>query len=156
MTRPAGHRPQSASARSGGALARRVRHVHFVGIGGIGMSGIAEVLLNLGFEVSGSDLRATAATERLAGLGGRVFQGHDARPRGRGGRGGDLLRGGPGQPRGGPRPRAGDPGHPAGGDARRADAPEVRRGGGRLPRQDHDHVHDRRASSTTPGWTRRW
>ena len=76
MTRSSGHRPQSASARFGGALSRRVRHVHFVGIGGIGMSGIAEVLLNLGFEVSGSDLRATAATERLAGLGGRVFQGH--------------------------------------------------------------------------------
>jgi len=49
-----------------------------VGIGGIGMSGIAEVLLNLGFEVSGSDLKATPVTERLAKLGARVFDGHAA------------------------------------------------------------------------------
>jgi UDP-N-acetylmuramate--alanine ligase len=54
------------------------KRIHLVGIGGIGMSGIAEVLLNLGFEVSGSDLRATAVTERLASLGGRIFQGHNA------------------------------------------------------------------------------
>jgi UDP-N-acetylmuramate--alanine ligase len=56
----------------------RVKHVHLVGIGGAGMSGIAEVLLNLGFVVSGSDLRRTDVTERLAGLGGRVHIGHDA------------------------------------------------------------------------------
>jgi UDP-N-acetylmuramate--alanine ligase len=49
-----------------------------VGIGGIGMSGIAEVLLNLGFTVSGSDLKATPVTERLAKLGARVFEGHAA------------------------------------------------------------------------------
>ncbi|HOT01522.1 MAG TPA: Mur ligase domain-containing protein, partial [Acidobacteriota bacterium] len=51
---------------------RRARRVHFVGVGGIGMSGIAEVLLNLGFEVSGSDLRDTEITRRLARLGARV------------------------------------------------------------------------------------
>lgn len=51
-------------------------HIHFVGIGGIGMSGIAELLLNLGYEVSGSDLRSTDITRRLVQLGGAVFQGH--------------------------------------------------------------------------------
>jgi UDP-N-acetylmuramate--alanine ligase len=55
---------------------RKIQHVHFVGIGGSGMSGIAEVLLNLGYAVSGSDLKRTAATERLASLGARVFEGH--------------------------------------------------------------------------------
>jgi UDP-N-acetylmuramate--alanine ligase len=53
------------------------QHLHFVGIGGIGMSGIAEVLLNLGYEISGSDLRLGPATERLASLGARIYQGHD-------------------------------------------------------------------------------
>ena len=56
----------------------RIRHVHFVGIGGSGMSGIAEVLLNLGFTVSGSDLRRSATTDRLAGLGARIHEGHAA------------------------------------------------------------------------------
>ncbi|NVM22384.1 MAG: UDP-N-acetylmuramate--L-alanine ligase [Desulfobacterales bacterium] len=51
-------------------------HIHFVGIGGIGMSGIAELLLNLGYKVSGSDLRSTDITRRLAKLGGTVFKGH--------------------------------------------------------------------------------
>jgi UDP-N-acetylmuramate--alanine ligase len=51
-------------------------HIHFVGIGGIGMSGIAELLLNLGYKVSGSDLVSTGITRRLSGLGGTVFQGH--------------------------------------------------------------------------------
>jgi|KBSMisStaDraftv2_1062788.scaffolds.fasta_scaffold252324_1 UDP-N-acetylmuramate--alanine ligase len=52
------------------------QHVHFVGIGGIGMSGIAEVLLTLGYEVSGSDLKPSAITERLAKLGARIYIGH--------------------------------------------------------------------------------
>ncbi len=56
----------------------RTHRIHFVGIGGVGMSGIAEVLLNLGYQVSGSDLRAGEATERLSRLGGRIFQGHAA------------------------------------------------------------------------------
>ena len=54
----------------------RVRTVHFVGIGGSGMSGIAEVLLNLGYEVTGSDMRESATTRRLASLGARIFTGH--------------------------------------------------------------------------------
>jgi len=57
---------------------RRIQHVHFVGIGGSGMSGIAEVLLNLGYTVSGSDLKRTPVTDRLASLGARVFEGHEA------------------------------------------------------------------------------
>jgi UDP-N-acetylmuramate--alanine ligase len=57
-------------------MKHKVKHVHFVGIGGAGMSGIAEVLLNLGFTVSGSDLAENAATRRLAGLGARIYGGH--------------------------------------------------------------------------------
>ncbi len=54
------------------------QHLHFVGIGGIGMSAIAEVLLRLGYQVSGSDLRSTPLTSRLAALGATVYEGHDA------------------------------------------------------------------------------
>jgi UDP-N-acetylmuramate--alanine ligase len=53
------------------------QRIHFVGIGGAGMSGIAEVLLNLGYAVSGSDMRRSAVTDRLASLGARIFEGHD-------------------------------------------------------------------------------
>src|ERR1043166_7048790 len=56
----------------------KIQRVHFVGIGGIGMSGIAEVLLNLGFKISGSDLRGSSVTQRLAGLGATIFEGHRA------------------------------------------------------------------------------
>ena len=56
----------------------KIRRIHFVGIGGIGMSGIAEVLLNLGFRVSGSDLKASPITHRLATLGAVIFEGHRA------------------------------------------------------------------------------
>jgi UDP-N-acetylmuramate--alanine ligase len=56
----------------------KIQRIHFVGIGGIGMSGIAEVLLNLGYKVSGSDLKSSAVTQRLAGLGAAVFEGHRA------------------------------------------------------------------------------
>jgi UDP-N-acetylmuramate--alanine ligase len=55
---------------------RRVRRVHLLGIGGSGMAGIAEVLLNLGYRVSGTDLKASAATERLQSQGAEVFLGH--------------------------------------------------------------------------------
>lgn len=55
-----------------------IRHIHFVGLGGSGMSGIAEVLFNLGYGVSGSDLADSATLRRLAGLGIRTFVGHDA------------------------------------------------------------------------------
>ncbi len=57
---------------------RRIHTIHFVGIGGSGMSGIAEVLINLGYRVQGSDLRASAASERLQSLGARVMIGHRA------------------------------------------------------------------------------
>jgi len=55
---------------------RRLKRIHFVGIGGTGMSGIAEVLLNLGYKVSGSDLQANEATERLSRLGAEINIGH--------------------------------------------------------------------------------
>lgn len=54
----------------------KVRHVHFVGIGGIGMSGIAELLINLGYTVSGSDIKESQVTKRISRLGGEVFHGH--------------------------------------------------------------------------------
>src|SRR5688500_18187343 len=57
---------------------RHVKHVHFIGIGGIGMSGIAEVLCNLGFEITGSDLRKSKNTDRLEKIGVKVFEGHAA------------------------------------------------------------------------------
>jgi UDP-N-acetylmuramate--alanine ligase len=54
----------------------KTKQIHFIGIGGIGMSGIAELLLNLGYRVSGSDLKPTRVTANLAGLGGKIFEGH--------------------------------------------------------------------------------
>jgi UDP-N-acetylmuramate--alanine ligase len=54
------------------------QHAHFIGIGGIGMSGIAEILLNLGMKVSGSDLRRSPVTDRLALMGATIYEGHDA------------------------------------------------------------------------------
>ncbi|MDE3197095.1 MAG: UDP-N-acetylmuramate--L-alanine ligase, partial [Acidobacteriota bacterium] len=55
------------------------QHLHFAGIGGIGMSGIAEVLLNLGYTISGSDLKLSPTTDRLVKLGATVYEGHDAK-----------------------------------------------------------------------------
>ncbi|MEO0950348.1 MAG: Mur ligase domain-containing protein, partial [Pseudomonadota bacterium] len=57
---------------------RRIHRIHFVGIGGSGMCGIAEVLANQGYDVQGSDLKPSPATERLAGLGVDIRIGHDA------------------------------------------------------------------------------
>jgi len=56
----------------------RPQHLHFTGIGGIGMSGIAEVLLNLGYQISGSDVKLSPITDRLAAMGARVYEGHAA------------------------------------------------------------------------------
>lgn len=67
-----------AAARSEIRRMRRIRRIHFVGIGGAGMCGIAEVLLNLGYEVSGSDLKISAVTERLESFGAQIFIGHRA------------------------------------------------------------------------------
>jgi len=57
---------------------KRYQQIHFVGIGGAGMSGIAEILLNLGYRVTGSDLRRSESIERLETLGAKVFIGHEA------------------------------------------------------------------------------
>jgi UDP-N-acetylmuramate--alanine ligase len=59
-------------------MKRKVKNIHFVGIGGIGMSGIAEVLLNLGYRISGSDIAPSDTTQRLTSLGATIFTGHDA------------------------------------------------------------------------------
>ena len=56
----------------------KLQRIHFVGIGGIGMSGIAEVLINLGYKISGSDLKSSAVTQRLATLGATISEGHRA------------------------------------------------------------------------------
>jgi UDP-N-acetylmuramate--alanine ligase len=56
----------------------KIQRIHFVGIGGIGMSGIAEIMLNLGYKISGSDLKSSAVTQRLASLGAQTFEGHAA------------------------------------------------------------------------------
>jgi len=66
-------------AERNGELMGRVRHIHFVGIGGAGMSGIAEVLHTLGYDVSGSDMKETGTTRHLRALGIRVLTGHDAK-----------------------------------------------------------------------------
>lgn len=57
----------------------RVKHIHFVGIGGVGMAGIAEVLLSQGYRVSGSDLSDNALTKRLRSIGAEIYKGHEAR-----------------------------------------------------------------------------
>jgi len=61
----------------------RIRRIHLVGIGGSGMSGIAEVLLNLGYQVSGSDMKESEPVARLRSLGARIFVGHRAEPEAR-------------------------------------------------------------------------
>ena len=63
---------------SGRRLFRKIQRIHLVGIGGSGMSGIAEVLLTLGYQVSGSDLQNSETVRRLRELGGRICLGHDA------------------------------------------------------------------------------
>ena len=71
---------------------RNFQRIHLVGIGGIGMSGIAEVLLTLGYSVSGSDTKPSPITERLQNLGATIFEGHKADQRRRRARGGHFLR----------------------------------------------------------------
>lgn len=65
-------------AGSGRHMMQRIRHLHFVGIGGAGMSGLAEILLNMSYKVSGSDLRENDVTDRLKSLGAKIYPGHDA------------------------------------------------------------------------------
>ena len=69
---------ETVSSRGGPGSMGQVRRLHFVGVGGAGMGGIAEVLLNLGYQVSGSDLQTNAMTTHLESLGARVYVGHDA------------------------------------------------------------------------------
>ncbi|MBR5674842.1 MAG: UDP-N-acetylmuramate--L-alanine ligase, partial [Neisseriaceae bacterium] len=57
-------------------MKKRIQHIHFVGIGGTGMCGIAEVLHNLGYGVSGSDMADNAATQHLSEIGVKIFKGH--------------------------------------------------------------------------------
>ena len=59
-----------------GPLTQKVKNIHLIGIGGAGMNGIAEILLNIGFTVTGSDMRITPVTEHLVSLGAKVFEGH--------------------------------------------------------------------------------
>jgi UDP-N-acetylmuramate--alanine ligase len=76
LAKPEATRAVAEICMEAATMKHKVRRIHFVGIGGSGMSGIAEVMLNLGYEVSGSDLAENAATRRLAGLGARVDIGH--------------------------------------------------------------------------------
>ena len=77
---PSGRQPRAGLVTTSDStnVLGRTRRIHFVGIGGIGMSGIAELVANLGFAVSGSDAKPSVTTARLAGLGVRIFEGHDA------------------------------------------------------------------------------
>ncbi len=59
-----------------GPLTKKIRNIHLIGIGGAGMNGIAEILMNLGFTVTGSDMRSTPVTKRLESLGAKIFHGH--------------------------------------------------------------------------------
>ncbi len=68
----------STVANSPQSWMRRIDHVHFVGIGGVGMGGIAEVMINLGYSVSGSDMARNALVKRLESLGARIYQSHEA------------------------------------------------------------------------------
>src|SRR5262245_19949508 len=70
--------PATLNGKEGQVLFDTHRCIHFVGIGGIGMSGIAEVLLNLGYQVGGSDVSESETTRRLATLGARISYGHRA------------------------------------------------------------------------------
>ena len=125
---------------------RKARRLHFVGIGGTGMSGIAEVLVNMGYRVTGSDLAASDATRRLKSLGARVRRGHQAEHV----HGADVVVISSAVREDNPEViearRLSDPGDPPRRDARRVDAHEVRRRGGRRPRQDHDDRADRRGA----------
>ena len=133
----------------------RTHRIHFVGIGGVGMCGIAEVLLNLGYQVSGSDLRGRrghrAPRRRWAGASSRATRPPTSRARRwsstrpRSSADNPEVRG---------RARAGHPGHPARRHAGRAHAHEVRRRGGRRARQDHHDLAGRRRCWRAAGSTR--
>ena len=125
--------------------------IHFVGIGGIGMSGIAEILRNLGYQVQGSDVADNANVRRLRGLGIAVTIGHAAENLGNAGvvvvssavkTDNPEVVAARARLRPGGAPRR---------DAGRADAPQMGDRGRRHSRQDDHHLDDRRACSTRPG-----
>ena len=147
------HAVPDAQERDG--VLGRTRRVHFVGIGGIGMSGIAELLVNLGYEVSGSDLKRSDVTDRLEALGVARVRGPRRRPRRRRGRRRVLVGGAPANPEIAEAARAPHPRHSARRDAGRADAAALRHRGRRRPRQDHDDVDDRRWCSSARASIRR-
>ena len=127
---------------------RRIKHVHFVGAGGIGMCGLAELLHNQGYRVTGSDLRGGPTVERLRSLGIPVAIGHAS------GHVGDAdvvvyssaVRASNPELLEAREPQ--DPGDPPRRDARRADAPEGRHRGRRQPRQDDHHLAHRAPCSS--------
>ena len=121
-------------------MKHKVRRIHFVGIGGSGMSGIAEVLLNLGYQVSGSDLAENAATRRLRALGAKIA----VEPRrGSTSQGADAVVVSTAVQADNPEVMAAraqaHPGRAARADARRADAPQAGHRDRRHARQDHHH-----------------
>ena len=122
----------------------RPQHFHFTGIGGIGMSGIAEVLLNLGYQISGSDLKLSAHHRTAGRAWARGSSKGHARTTSPAPRAGGELRGGRAEPRSAGGAAAADPGDSARRAAGRADAPEVRHRHRRQPRQDHHHLDGRR------------
>ncbi len=133
-------------------LLGRTRRIHFVGVGGIGMSGIAELLANLGYEVTGSDAKRSDVTERLERLGVRVWAGHDAEHVGDA----DVVVTSSAirsdNPEVGEARRRAHPGDSAGRDARGADAASIRdrdRGGSR---KDDDDVDGGAWCSSAPDW----
>jgi UDP-N-acetylmuramate--alanine ligase len=125
-------------------MKHKVKRIHFVGIGGSGMSGIAEVLANQGYEVSGSDLGDSATTRAWPAQGIRVVIGHAPENVAGCRRGGGVHRGEGRQPRGQDGARAARAGGAARADAGRADAPQAGHRHRRHPRQDHHHQPGRK------------
>ena len=119
---------------------KKYQHIHFVGIGGVGMSGIAEVLLTLGYRVTGSDARRSETVERLERLGAKVYVGHAAAHV----EGAHVVVISSAVARDNVEVAAarqrGRPGHRAGRDAGGADAAQVRHRDRGHPRQDHHHL----------------
>ena len=128
----------------------KFQRIHMVGIGGIGMSGIAEVLLTLGYAVSGSDAKSSAITERLQNLGAEIHEGHRAENVAGRARRRRQLRDSPRQSRIARSRAPENSRHPSRRNARRTDAPEIRHRGRRRARQDHHDFDDRRPSSLPP------
>ena len=137
------------------ALPLQIGTIHFVGIGGIGMSGIAEVLHVLGYSVQGSDLSESANVQRLRAAGIPVTVGHAAANLGDAQVVVISTAVGPRQSRSGRRPLQADPRGAPRGNARRADAPALVGGRRWHARQDHHHQPDRRRARSGPSRSHR-